>query len=463
MQSGPTTVCKLRLYDRFLASSAFAVFASALSFLLFISVLFVHPTTGRAIPAFARKYGLPCSACHEAWPMLNVFGQTFKDNGYQLMNDRDSPIWQNPSYWPATFRITPNWHRDSVNKVAVDQPNGTQIEQEVNSNGFDLSGLDILTGGTLYKNISFFLTPSSDNTGAFHFETAYARLDNIGHSPWFNFKMGKFELDNIISEKRILTLSNDGGFYVLYHFAPLGDTNAWGQMGDNQLGVELMGHSLNDRTRYSVALFSSNDGNVNLPSRNGYTTFVTASQAFNAGYQGGVDRVGAYAMIGSGPTYNLTSFGTPITGVGNKPFNREGLFALIYVKKLDFSLFFQHGWDSAYFGAGVPANQPLPPGAQAPSWNGGFVETHYVFNPQLVLVQRDEFVRMAQQALGTIPGNFSNTNAYTFGIRYYPFMFSRAGFAYHAEYALIQQQGAAPISFTQLNSSSVFLGFDFDF
>src|SRR5882757_6128238 len=38
----------------------------------------------RAIPAFARKYGMPCSACHEAWPKLNNFGQTFKDNGYQM-------------------------------------------------------------------------------------------------------------------------------------------------------------------------------------------------------------------------------------------------------------------------------------------------------------------------------------------------------------------------------------------
>ena len=28
-----------------------------------------------AIPAFARKYGLPCSACHTAWPELNNFGQ----------------------------------------------------------------------------------------------------------------------------------------------------------------------------------------------------------------------------------------------------------------------------------------------------------------------------------------------------------------------------------------------------
>ena len=52
--------------------------------------------------------------------MLNYFGQKFKDNGYQLMNDRDAPIWQNPGYWPVTFRITPIWHRVSTGKVAVD-------------------------------------------------------------------------------------------------------------------------------------------------------------------------------------------------------------------------------------------------------------------------------------------------------------------------------------------------------
>ena len=42
-------------------------------------------------------------------------------------------------------------------------------------------------------------------------------------------------------------------------------------------------------------------------------------------------------------------------------------------------------------------------------------------------------------------------------------MFSRAGFAYHAEYSLIQQQGASPLTVTQLSSYSAFLGFDFDF
>src|ERR1035441_1451536 len=112
-----------------------------------------------ALPAFARKYGLRCSACHESWPMLNYFGQKFKDNGYQLMNDRDAPIWQNPGYWPVTFRITPIWHRVSTGKVLVDQGSGIS---RITTSGFDLSGLDFHTGGTLEKNFSFYVLPSSD-------------------------------------------------------------------------------------------------------------------------------------------------------------------------------------------------------------------------------------------------------------------------------------------------------------
>src|SRR6202044_1399887 len=249
-----------------------------------------------AIPAFARKYGLRCSACHENWPMLNFFGQKFKDNGYQLMNDRDAPIWQNPGYWPVTFRILPLWHRVSPSQVPTDQsPTG---EQKITSSGFDLSGLDFHTGGTLEKNISFYVLPSSDATASFHFETVMARLDNVLGSSWFNIKLGKFELDNLLSEKRILTLTANGGIYQLYHFIPVGDGNIFGQMGDNQLGAEVMGHSWNDRTRYSAAIISSNDGNVGLPYGNSYTGFFTASQAFDTGRLG-VQRVGFYAMVGT--------------------------------------------------------------------------------------------------------------------------------------------------------------------
>jgi hypothetical protein len=419
-----------------------------------------------AIPAFARKYGLRCSACHTAWPVLNDFGWRFKDNGYQLMNDRDAPIWQHPAYWPVTFRITPNWHRESNDKQPIDTSAGANTgAATIRENGFDLSGLDILTGGTLDNNISFLLTPSSDSTASFHFESAWVRFDSLFHSSWMNIKMGKFELDNFLSEKRILGLSTNGGFYHNYHFAPPGDNNMWARMGDNQLGLEWHGHSLNDHTRASAALFGSSDGNVNLVNANSYSGYFTVSQAFDAGGLG-LQRAGAFAFIGEAPTYSLTSGGVPIPGssLGNKSFHREGFFTDIYLRKLDVAAYYQHAGDSVYFGTSTPANGTLPAGARSPAWNGYIVEPHFVYNTHLVLFERNEFVRMSRQALPSSASNLGNIDAYTVGFRYYPIMNSRAGFAFHNEYAWLRQRGTAVAPATgDLKGTSLFLGLDFAF
>src|SRR5260370_35929772 len=190
------------------------------------------------------------------------------------MNDRDAPIWQNPSYWPVSFRMLTIGHRLSQGKVAVDSGTG---EQRMTSSGFDLSGLDFDTGGTLEKNFSFYVLPSSDATASFHFETVMARLDNVFGSTWLNVKLGKFELDNLLSEKRILTLTGNGGIYQLYNFIPQGRGTIFGQIGSNQLGVEVMGHSYNDRTRYSASLHSSNNGQVGFTyGSQAYSRFLTS-------------------------------------------------------------------------------------------------------------------------------------------------------------------------------------------
>jgi len=201
-----------------------------------------------ALPTFAKKYGMPCSSCHEAWPKLSPFGQAFKDNGYQMGSDRDSPIFQSPAYWPVTWRITPQWHRESKGRISVDGPGGSTIETRVTTHGFDWSGLDFHTAGTLAKNVSFYVLPASDSTAAFHFEAVWAQLDNLPGSSWLNFKFGKFELDNLHSEKRILTLSALGGSYQNYHFQPVTERASPLAIpfvigiGDNQVGAEWMGH-----------------------------------------------------------------------------------------------------------------------------------------------------------------------------------------------------------------------------
>jgi len=490
----PSVARRTVRYSAVIANALLAViFILSLSYPAFAAPLSVIKIN--ALPAFARKYGMPCSSCHVAWPMLSPFGQAFKDNGYQMGNDRDAPIFQNPAYWPVTFRITPIWHRENTNRAAVD--NTTSGEASVTTHGFDLSGLDFHTGGTLAKNVSFYVLPSSDSTASFHFETVMARLDNLAGTSWINFKFGKFELDNILSEKRILTLTNVAGVYTNYHYQPATENNGVNLafpgftfgIGDNQLGMELMGHSKDDRTRYSVALISSNDGQVGLPTSRSYGTFLAASQAFQLGSLG-VQRIGFFDYIGQAPTYfqytsgnnsgtpQNASFGVAGTGIGNRSFYRAGIIGQFFIKKFDITAIYFHSSDDKYLATGTPSNPiygTLPTGAQNAIWNGALFESHFMYNPQFILIQRVELVRMSQQALPIDPTNpyipgvsvphadFGNEDVYTFGWRYYPFISSRAGFAFHNEYAFSHQVGTSPVTGQNLNFSSLLVGFDFAF
>ncbi|HMK22167.1 MAG TPA: hypothetical protein VK466_07510 [Terriglobales bacterium] len=445
---------------------------------MFLTLLVSFVSTsqpGYAIPAFARKYGLPCSACHIGWPLLNNFGIAFKDNGYQLGNDKDSPIYQNPAYFPITFRVTPQWHLENTNKVAIDQ---TGTEQGVTTHGFDLSGLDIWTAGTLSKNISFQVLPSMEEGDSFHFESAWVRFDNLLNSPWLNVKVGKFELDNLLSEKRFLTLSGVGGAWFNYHFSPQGDINGFGGIGDNQLGVELSGHNHNSYSRYSISLLSSVDGNPGLTTSLGgvansntarsYDVYVNVNQGFPI--KGlGVQRIGAYAYVGLSPTYYWTTDGgqTAVQAKGNRSFSRIGAFGWWFIKDLDVETFYMHGQDNVFLGNGVATNDAgsLPAGAAGPTWNGGFVEAHYTVNPQFIFTGRYELVHMSRQAnpgLAATP-NLGNVDSFTIGYRWYPIMLSRAGLAIHNEYSQSKMGNLAPLSGTDQIQRSVMVGFDFDY
>jgi hypothetical protein len=437
--------------------------------LMALAMMMAAAYPASAIPAFARKYGLPCSACHEAWPKLNTFGQNFRDNGYQLGNDRDSPVYQQPAYFPITFRVTPAWQRLSNSNKAVDSVPGDHtsglVEKEVTTSGFNFSGIDVVTAGTLYKNISFMVQPFFSDGGT-SFQQVFVRFDNLLHSPWLNVKFGKFELDTLISQQRVLPLDSIGSSYQNYFFSPPGDNNVFGGIGNNPFGVELMGHSDNSYRRYSIALLGSSNGPGGVPASQSVNVYANFDQGFDI-RKIGTQRVGGFAYIGQSPTYFQTTNGStvPGTGTGTRSFYRAGLYGVWEVGKFDFSTFYEHGSDNVFLGNAVPSNQPskLPVGAAGPSWNGGFVETHYIYNPKLILIGRYELIRMAQQANPTIPHNLGNLNAWTVGYRWYPFMSTRAGLAWVQEYSRVNNIASAPLSGMNDVQSSYLMGFDFDF
>ena len=422
--------------------------------------LAVHKT--EAIPAFARKYGLRCSACHTVWPELNAFGQRFKDNGYQLGNDRDSPMWQSPAYWPIAMRTTPQWHLESTTHQVTDAaPAGKTLSQT----GFDLSGVDFLLLGTLHKNITFGLVPTLDADGTTGLEAAFVRFDNLGQSPWANLKVGKFELDNLLSEKRFTWLSNNGGFLYAYHFLPSGSANNFG-FGDNQIGAEFSGHSFNSYTRYSVALLTTDDGEPGLPGGKSMDAMFTLSQAFALGGGLGPQRVGVFGYLGHRPTTFETVSGTAIPGTGtdNKSFYRIGATAQIWLGNLELLPLVSHAQDDAALG----------PGPDKPTWNNALLEAHYVATPRFMVQGRYELTRMSTQGDPATPKSLGDADAIALGFRYYPFMISRDGMALHGEFAMTRTTGMAPLSgdgsgvdpadpATKVWSRSLLLAFDFAF
>jgi hypothetical protein len=66
-----------------------------------------------------------------------------------------------------------------------------------------------------------------------------------------------------------------------------------------------------------------------------------------------------------------------------------------------------------------------------------------------------------------MPSNLGNISTYTIGFRYNPFMTSRAGLAWHNEYNWLHQDGTGPSLtpgvLTNLNTSEILMGLDFDF
>ena len=423
-----------------------------------------YATFATAIPAFARKYGLRCSACHTVWPELSAFGQRFKDNGYQLGNDRDSPIWQSNSYWPIAMRTTPQVHLENTPHQPIDP---APSERTITQAGFDLSGVDFLMLGTLYKNITFGLVPTLDADGTTGLEAAFVRFDNLGNSPWANLKVGKFELDNLLSEKRFTWLSNNGGFLYAYHYQPAGsvDNYAFG-LGDNQIGAELSGHSINSYTRYSVSLLTTDDGEAGLPGGKSMDAMVTLSHAFPMGGGLGPQRFGVFGYLGHRPTAFDSVGGEPIPGTGsaNKSFVRIGATAQVWLGNLELLPLVSHASDDAVLGGS----------AQKPAWNTALLEAHYVATPRLLVQGRYEILRMSRQADPATPKTFGNVDAIAVGFRAYPFMFSRDGMALHGELAMTRTIGMAPLSgdgsgvdaydpAMKVWSRSVLLAFDFAF
>src|SRR5580700_8031001 len=274
---------------------------------VFAIVLFVFVSPASAIPAFARKYSLRCTACHESWPVLNDFGRNFRDNGYQLRLGKDDTVTAEPGYWPVAIHVTPSYVYTKVTNQATDQ--GTK---DIGTGGIADASIDLLTAGVLTPNISFLVVPTGfASDGNVHLESYWAYFTRlIGNSDWFNVRIGQFEIDLPASAHRNLELTDS---YLLYSYHPSvpGATSVSAyDMGQNQRGVEFVGHDADSQTRYTFTVFSAQDslGSGNAVSSPSFYGHVQKYFRFKEGLVSQAE-VGAWGAVANYPTTFLTSGG----------------------------------------------------------------------------------------------------------------------------------------------------------
>jgi len=412
-------------------------------------------TGARAIPAFARKTGMSCSACHEAWPRLNEFGQQFRDNGYRLRHGRDAPPDQPSAYWPIAFRTTVGyqWLRQTLQQTDAG-PTTTQ------TGTFGFTGLDIHSAGTLAERVSYFITYTPGLTGAGfqlapssgNLESAWAGLHELLGTTWLNLRAGKHAMDLPEDEHRILTLTQG---YNLYHFHPPGSAVTF-EPGNNQVGVEVYGHDHLSRLRYSFSLVNANDAPLsnNVISTPAVWGHLNGTRHFDSDVFAAL-KVGVFGALGWQPTAlsQLTVGGVPSPVVGSgstmAKFRRAGgeahLYLLSNIYPLTVTGVVMYGRDDRALIASGTSNA---------EFFGGWGEVSYTPTLNVVFIARYERIRNITQGVGTNAPDLGNLTVLTGGMRYTLELSNRTEVAAHAEVSsanrVVDASGQNPNTITSL-------------
>lgn len=165
------------------------------------------------IPAFARKYKVSCSLCHNPAPRLTAFGEQFAGNGFRMAAAE-----------PARDTIATG---DALLELAQNLPLAMRLDAYVQAyTGGDGQtdfaspyGVKLLAGGTISKSLSyylyFFLFERGEVGGI---EDAFVYVNDIFGQP-IDVAVGQFQLSDPLFKRELRLEMQD---YAIYR-ARIGD------------------------------------------------------------------------------------------------------------------------------------------------------------------------------------------------------------------------------------------------
>jgi hypothetical protein len=407
-----------------------------------------------ALPEFGRKTGMSCSACHDAWPRLNDFGEAYRDRGYRLANTNDDVMGHPLDSFPASFRTTPGYQFKSTTNQPTDQ--GTA---NIHTGSFQFPSADIYVGGAVSNHVSTYVDIagfSKDATASI--ESGWVRYNDV-LTDWLNIKVGKAELDLPSSMHRAFTIVAP---FIIYKYHPNGSSNPYA-IAENQLAMEVSGHSSTPGFRYSVALASSNDlaSSAWMSAPLAYShvtqTFQVRSQAISR------IRVGAMGDVGWAPTKfaTLTSpsgVTAQVSGTGsaNVAHGHAGGDVQVTLLSMQHPVTLTSVWLYGQEDGGL-----IPGGTRAARFHGGFAQVDYIPALPLVVGARYDGAYNLQQADPTQPANSNEQESFTLFARYALWLSPWGSAAVHFETGTSNTQNAGVEPGSAVRGSFVFAGVDF--
>ncbi|HOC42120.1 MAG TPA: hypothetical protein PKJ99_03795 [Thermoanaerobaculales bacterium] len=130
--------------------------AKMFAVMAFTTIAVSYAPTSEAIPAFARKYKVECSACHSAMPYLNAEGRRFKEAGYRILAEGSEP--QDEMAAAATEQISDTLIWDKYFPVSARFKG--YVYDDVKGEEFKLRPsheIEIFAAGNYWKEGSFFI------------------------------------------------------------------------------------------------------------------------------------------------------------------------------------------------------------------------------------------------------------------------------------------------------------------
>ncbi len=159
-----------------------------------------------AIPAFARKYQLSCSACHAPFPRLNRYGEEFVARGYRTDEaaretrrdtvDTGDPLLTLPRELPLAVRMDlfSSWQE------TPGSPSRTDFQWPWS--------VKVISGGTITDRVSYYVYGIFEEGESIALEDSYLQLNSVFKLP-VDVLVGQFQVSDPLF-KRELRLEQNG-------------------------------------------------------------------------------------------------------------------------------------------------------------------------------------------------------------------------------------------------------------